>query len=146
MSNYKWQGEPVDVEFGNFHAKPDPTKPLMWFNFECETDPNRFSSDGSCAIPALRFTYGGQVHIIANHYGIGCHKLRHGGWPSHQHFSFGDGRFIAGKDFLHAKGLREKEFAAHEAERERWMRKADPVAYKRIQSLREAIRNNRVPK
>lgn len=141
MSKYKWQGDPVEVEFGNFHALPSDRR-LMWYNFEIESEPN-MSKDGSLAIPALRFTYNGEEHIIANHFGIGVHKLKHGGWPSHQHFSFGKGRFIAGDDYLHCKRLREKEFAQHEAKRESWMRGTDPDGYARIQELREAARKLR---
>lgn len=140
MSKYNWQGEPVQVEFGHFHAKPDETRPLAWYNFECETDPARYSTDGSCAIDAIRFTYRDQVIIIANHFGIGEHKLRHGGWPSHRHFSFGAGKFVPlGFKFEYGR-LNELEFSEHEAKREAWMRRTDPKEFERIQLLRQASR------
>jgi hypothetical protein len=137
---YKWQGEPVEVEFGTFHAKPSTTHPLSWYNFEIETERNT-SSDGSLGLPAVRFTYMGEEIIIANHFGIGAHKLRKGGWPDCTHFSFGKGRFIPGEDWFTCKGLREREYAAHEAARESWMKKKDPIAYARIEALRQAAKD-----
>lgn len=139
MRRYKWQGEFVEVEFGHFHALPDTDRPLAWYNFEIEREPN-MSKDGSLSMPAIRFKYDGHEHIIANHFGIGAHKLRKGGWPNIQHFSFGKGSFYPGDDFFTCKALHEKEFAEHEAERERWMRRTDPAGYARIVELRNAAK------
>lgn len=140
---HRWQGEPVEPEYGWFHAKPNIRKPLSWYNYECSLESN--AHDGSTAIEAIRFEYNGKLMVISNHFGIGIHKLKHGGWPTHQHFSFGEGRFMVGSpNLFHYRKLDEKAFAEHEAKRERWMKEVDPIGYERIIELRRLITKNRI--
>ena len=88
---YKWQGEPVKVTFGNCIVIENKEKPLWWWNYECNE--GSASLDGKAVIPSLKIkTKEGNEFMIANHFGIGIHKLLNGGWPSHAHFSV-DGEF-----------------------------------------------------
>ena len=141
---YQWHGKEVGVRFGHYVTKPNTDKPLFWYNFECDVMPTN-AHDGSVHLDAIEVTYtedGGivQVFCIANHFGIGVHKLRNGGWPSHRHFSFSGGRFVEFDNGLAPKRFDEKGFAAYEAWRDAWMRKADPSEYERMESLRKLIR------
>lgn len=84
MKKYAWQGEPIKVDFGHCTVKLNKEKPLWWYNFDCS------SSDtyGISIIPAIKITTSfGNEFCIANHFGIGHHKLIHGGWPNYTHYS-----------------------------------------------------------
>lgn len=148
-TRYQWQGKDVSVRFGFVKVKPNTEKPLYWYNYECETSDDQDPRDGTTRIEAIEVTYqedGGreQVFTIANHFGIGVHKLKHGGWPTHQHFSFGDHPFRE-LDLQHVTPHRFDEvgFAQHEAGRERWMKATDPKEFERLASLKKIIAQGR---
>lgn len=80
MSNYKWHGEPVQVEFGFSEVIPKEEMPGYWLNYE--------HSQGKKWIESLKVTtQDGKEFCISNHSGIGVNKLLKGGWPSNSHFS-----------------------------------------------------------
>lgn len=137
MSKYKWQGEPVKTVFGHSYVDMNEEKPLFWYNFECQG-----ATRGACLPTVQITTKGGEVFYIANHYGIGAHKLSKGGWPNMPHFSISkDCKFEP--DRTPPFGMRKLDlegYEAHEKERDNWRRLAHPEDYKRIEALREAAR------
>ena len=129
MSKYQWQGEPVKVVFGNCMVKADKDMPLWWYNFECYPD-------GIACIPAIKITtkHGGEF-ILANHFGIGVHKLLNGGWPNYTHFSL-DGKFST-KPQLRLVEFDEEGYADHEARRDKWQQENYPEEYSKMKALKD---------
>jgi len=137
MKQYEWQGEPVKVEFGAAAFSRNEEKPLYWYNYECR-------KSGTGVIDAVRITTkSGQTFIIANHFGIGVHKLLRGGWPNLGHSSIPDDcHFEGGKNktgFL--TEFDEEGYAAYESKREKWMEEnfADHPDWIKTKKLKEAI-------
>lgn len=138
-SKYQWQGEPVKVRFGYVTVVNREDKPLYWYNYECNTDGNYGEAD----IPAIEVTYHDQVFFIANHFGIGAHKLKHGGWPNYMHFSlFGHFKEETIPELLNGKRqLNEEKFAEHESNRRKWQKYNFPEEFEKNEHLKESMRN-----
>lgn len=150
MSKYKWQGEPVKIRFGHVHLKENRERPLYWYNFECyiKIDINDNYIDnygflGTCFIPAIEVTcIDGYVFQLANHFGIGVHKLMNGGWPNYAHFSL-DGKFeeMDWQMAIEYKKFDEPRYARHEAERRKWQKKNYPVEFEKMEQLKRLGKN-----
>lgn len=151
---YFWQGEPVKTDFGCVTVKENLDKPLFWYNFECnwnydEQKPRRGTvGDKEIAIPAIKITTrDNYVFYIANHFGIGAHKLKNGGWPSHRHFSFDDGfiKFEGSEDLGHTRVLFNfrnfdlEGFEKFEAARRNWQKENYPNDFEASENLRKLI-------
>lgn len=137
---YKWQGEPVKVEFGYGIVNTDEEKPLYWYNYECETDPSGISKT---EIPAVRVTYKDQVFVIANHFGCGVHKLENGGWPNIGHMSLPDDSFKPCKDeWCYFPKYDRASFSEYEKERRLWQEQTYPEEYAKSEALKEAIKDS----
>lgn len=132
MGKYQWQGEKIKVKFGNCIVERNKEKPLYWYNYECF-----LQYDDKACIPAIQITYNDRVFIIANHYGIGVHKLINGGWPNYTHFSL-DGIFSTNPQLKYSKFDLDG-YSKYEAEREKWQKKTSPEEYKKILALRDMI-------
>jgi hypothetical protein len=133
MSKYQWQGELVKVEFGNCIVRENKENPLCWYNYECHPNAN-----GLACIPAIKITTkDGDSFMLANHFGIGIHKLRNGGWPNYRHFSL-DGKFST-KPRLKYTEFNLEGFERYEAERNKWQQKNYPEEWKKLQAIRSAF-------
>lgn len=132
MNNpYQWQGQPVTVQFGRSIVHENKEKPLFWYNYECNSEPPK----GTACIPSIKVTTkAGESFVIANHFGIGVHKLLNGGWPSHTHFSVGED-FKADNEFR-IDVFDKRGYVAHEASREAWMKTHHLLEYERMDALR----------
>lgn len=131
---YQWHGEPVQVEFGNCVVKDNKDKPLWWWNYECAME----RPSGMACIPVVRITDNtGYSFMIANHDGIGVHKLLNGGWPGHQHFTV-SGKFSSTPE-LKYDSFDEVAFAEHEAARDKWQKETYPEEWEKNQQLRNAF-------
>lgn len=145
MSKYQWQGEPVKILLGHCKVKTNKDKPLWWYNFECEIQENengyyvekRTDFKGLAFIEAVKVIHSNGEFIIANHYGIGVHKLINGGWPNYQHFSL-DGEFeeLNWKETIHLLKFDEEAFSKHEAERRKWQKENFPIEFEKMEQLR----------
>lgn len=143
---YQWHGEGVKTEFGYCLVSENKDKPLWWYNFECNWDDynlcdRRYSDDKIAHIPAIKITYDDQVFCIANHFGIGVHKLINGGWPSHRHFSlpvegFNDSLTIPEKQMYCPKQFDLEGFEAHESERKKWQKRTYPIEFEKLEAMR----------
>jgi len=152
MNKYQWQGEPVKVEFGEVLVTENKDKPLFWYNFECyyrlnlndEYEYIYCSSNKRIGIcDAVKVIHSTGEFIIANHFGIGVHKLLNGGWPNYQHFSLnGDFQATSWKEHLHLKKFDELGFSKHEAARRNWQKQTYPIEFEKMKNLRSVIRNN----
>lgn len=152
---YFWHGEPVKTDFGAAYVFEYPERPLWWYNFECNwdvtLDKEKRDTVSVAMLPAIKVTpKNGDSFYIANHYGIGAHKLRNGGWPSHKHFSIGSDAKFEGVEELgslrNVYSIREFDevgFSQHEAKRERWQKENFPEEYARMQALKESFRIQR---
>lgn len=135
MSKYKWQGEPVKVEIGNCAVRTNEEKPLWWYNFECYPS-------GKAFLPAIRITTkDGDSFMIANHFGIGVHKLINGGWPNYTHFSI-DGSFSTGI-IARITEFDLEGYKAHEAERVKWQQENYPEYWAKLQCLRDSVKQKK---
>lgn len=139
----KWHGEPVLIEYGTCIVKRNTEKPLWWYNYEVAM--SRDASEQAC-IEAIRILPNyGPPFAIANHFGIGEHKLDHGGWPTHVHHSLPVETFKkSSTPIIHGK-LNEPEYAAHEAARDAWMKREHPEEYNKLDGLRRLIRSSQRP-
>lgn len=132
--NYQWQREPVKVEFGLSTVRENKEKSLWWYNFEC----NESYPKGVGVIAAIRIiTKDDYSFVLANHSGIGVHKLINGGWPNYSHFDLPDTSFKKGG--FRITEFDELEYSRHEAERNKWQKENYPEEYKKIESLRKII-------
>lgn len=131
MGKYQWQGEPVKIKYGSCIVKENKEKPLFWYNYECYPD-------GLACVPCIEVTTkDGYTFMIANHFGIGIHKLINGGWPSHQHFSV-EGKFST-KPQLRYSEFDLESFEEHEAARNNWQKKHYPKEWEKKQALLKMI-------
>ena len=136
MGKYQWQGENIKIKFGNCIVEENKEKPLYWYNYECS-----LQHDGKACIPAIQITTKeGQVFVIANHFGIGVHKLINGGWPNYTHFSL-NGKFSTNPQLRYGEFDLDN-YSVYEAEREKWQKKTSPEEYKKILALRKMIQRN----
>lgn len=150
---YFWQGEPVKTDFGCVTVIQNTEKPLFWYNFECcwnllEQKPRRgLKEDKSAIIPAIKITTkDNYTFYIANHFGVGAHKLRNGGWPTHRHFSFdGEVDFQGCENLGHMRTLYNlrtfylKGYDEHERARREWQKETHPEEFKKSEQLRKLI-------
>lgn len=132
---YCWQGETVKVEFGMCSVKASKEKPLWWYNYECELNAPALQA----IIPAVRVTVqSGEQFCIANHYGIGVHKLLRGGWPDCAHFSLPVESFEPSKRRCYQlKEFDELGYSRHEAERRKWQKETYPEEFEKVEALRQ---------
>lgn len=142
MSKYKWHGEPVKTRFGFYKIDENKAKPLYWYNFECAHDVfyNPIISQRAY-VPCIEVsTSDGQVFYIANHFGIGVHKLLAGGWPSHSHFSLSGGIFEENwNDVFYQFDL--DGYEKHEAKRRKWQQKEFPDEFAKSERLMKMARS-----
>ncbi|MBD3904452.1 hypothetical protein NAL32_07380 [Chryseobacterium sp. Ch-15] len=152
-NKYFWQGEPVKTDFGVVSVIENISKPLYWYNFECcwnieEQKPRRgIKNDRSALIPAIKITTKeNQIFYIANHFGIGAHKLKNGGWPNYRHFSFDDKVDFQGCEELgHIRSLYNlrtfylKGYDEHERARRKWQKETYPKEFAKSEQLRKLI-------
>ena len=140
----KWQGEPIDVQFGWLCVAKNKDKPMYWYNFECE-------ETGFAVFFAIRIKQHGQVWYISNEYGEGLRKLKAGGWPNLGHRSLpNDGAFERMRNPEDIAITLEHEFdevayAEHESKREKWMKDkfGGTEAYNKIIAIRKMLGSNR---
>lgn len=131
---YKWQGEPVNVRFGNVAVKMNYENPLCWYNFECAKSVTRKSE----CIPALEITTNsGSKFCISNHHGIGVYKLLRGGWPDCVHFSLPN-NFATWPSLKETK-FDEVRYSKHESERRKWQKETFPEEFEKLQALKKSI-------
>lgn len=136
QNKYQWQGEPVKVEFGYCRVTENQEKPLYWYNYECNWDDyseieRRSTGDKHTHVPAIKVIYRDQIFCIANHYGIGVHKLINGGWPSHRHFSlpvegFNSNLFREEREIYVILKFDLEGYQTHESNRIKWQMKNYP--------------------
>lgn len=146
MAKYEWQGEPVKIKLGHCKINENKEKPIYWYNFECNMRLNlneeyeywhcEFDTKFGI-VDAVQVIHSTGSFILANHFGIGIHKLINGGWPSHQHFSL-DGKFeeLNWKETIHLLKFDEVGFAKHEAARNKWQKENYPVEFEKLEKLR----------
>lgn len=137
-NNYQWQGEKVKVEFGLCKVIEVKNKPLWWWNYECCWDDyynkDKYSMhDKSALVPAVKITHKEQEFVIANHFGIGVHKLINGGHPNYRHYSLP----LDGFESTSCMTIQEQyiyvhrkfdllSFEDHEAKRSKWQKRKFP--------------------
>lgn len=151
MAKYKWQGEPVKVEFGYCEVTENKEKPLFWYNFECNWDThtdNQIRSANpvkSAIVPAIKVTYQDREFCIANHFAIGAHKLKNGGWPNYTHFSLPKETFS--KAVYKTEGLvfclrrfDLEGYEKHEAKRRKWQKANFPQEFEKIATLKQHLK------
>lgn len=143
---YEWQGEPVKIKHVIVTVKKNEEKPLWWFNFECD----EYGMGHSWAVvPAILIETKNESFIIANHHGIGIHKVTRGGWPNHQHFSIGKESIKkvvdekTGSVFWKYTEFDELRFSEHEAKRRKWQQEHFPEEFEKSETLRRLIVSNR---
>lgn len=150
-SRYQWQGEPVKVKFGYVHQEENEEKPMYWYNFECY---NNEELDGSfkenhfvltngkkfALIPTIKVMYGDdKSFLLANHFGIGVHKLLKGGWPNCSHFSV-DGKFNeSDQPYYKITKFNIDEYERYENARRVWQKKNYPTEFERLDQLRKGF-------
>lgn len=142
-NKYFWQGEPVDYKFGMCLVRENKAKPMYWYNFECSlTYPL-----GWALIPAIKITYNNESFCIANHFGIGAHKLKNGGWPNYSHFTLPVDTFEELPWHMGhiIRQFDEEGYAKHEAERRAWQKDQYPEEFSKIERLKN-LRNLFKPK
>lgn len=133
---YEWQGEPVAVTFGYCEVTEKKTSPLWWFNYEVLTH----KLNTPVRIHAVRITYKGNQFAIANHYGIGVHKLLNGGGPNMPHASLPWFDFVA-DDKYKVERFHEIAYRAHEQARGIWQEKmyGHTDEFKRLKALKSMV-------
>lgn len=123
---YFWQGEPVKTEFWLCIVFLVKEKPLWWYNYECAMS----SGLSSAVVPVIKVIHETGDFLIANHFGIGAHKLKAGGWPSHKHSSV-NGDLVPYEKYQRAPIKLDLEgYEAHEEDRTLWQRKNFPEEMK----------------
>ena len=148
-NQYQWHGQPVKVEFGYCRVTENKEKPLWWYNYECLWDDyhqkeRRSAGEKFAHVPAIKVHGEGQPFCIANHHGIGVHKLINCGWPSHKHFS------LPVEGFASCSSLPKEEnmlysirkfdlelFEKHEAGRRAWQKRNYPEDFAMMEELRK---------
>ena len=139
---YFWQGEPVKITFGLCKVKRNFEKPLYWYNYECMS----LGKFEYALIEAILIeTNDGDKFCIANHFGIGAHKLKNGGWPNFRHFSIDVDDFFEfqSMEFPAIRELKEKDFSEHEKNRSKWFEKNYPEEWSKKQELLNFIKNRK---
>lgn len=140
MGKYKWHGESVKTKFGFYKIEENKEKPLYWYNFECAHDDYYNRQQKTHAyVPCVEVTTKcGQVFYIANHFGIGIHKLLAGGWPSHSHFSLNGGEFDEHwRTGIYVFDL--DSYEKHEAKRRKWQAENFPDEFSKSERLMKLV-------
>ncbi|MCG9971021.1 hypothetical protein [Christiangramia crocea] len=142
MKKYEWQGVPVKIDHVNIYVKESKKSPLYWYNYEVATQQD--IAGDYAIVPALRVKHPESVFYIANHFGIGIHKLINGGWPNYNHFSFHkddiknvfeeSGDYVWNRKNFDLIGYQE-----YEAERRKWQKKNFPKEVEEMDALRSTI-------
>ena len=136
MGKYKWQGEPIKTEFGYCTVEQNKGKPLWWYNYECSF----FPGYGTAVIPAIKVTIKEYSFCLANHFGIGHHKLINGGWPGFAHFSFPDNCFKRSNEpAFNIQSFDINGYEEHEKLRRKWEKENFPVEFEKNERLRKII-------
>lgn len=141
MKNLKWQGKEVKVENAWLKVYENKEHPLWWSNFEVDICNSNLTMAANYAIiEALKITYEDSIFYISNHLGIGIRKLRKGGWPNHQHFSFHN---IQECEVKHGRSITTsfclKEYEKHESARRKWQQKNFPHEFAKSERLRKML-------
>jgi len=137
MNKLLWQGEEIKKWFGYCKVYTNKDKPLYWYNFECEIS----TIHGMELIPAIKIEYDGVLFCIANHFGIGYHKLINGGWPNYRHFSLPVESFEEShKPAFNFHSFDLDAYSQHEAMREQWQKKNFPDEYEKFEKMRIQIK------
>lgn len=132
-----WQGEPIKTEFGYCNVSENTDKPLWWYNYECNLDP---MIGKVAAIPAIKITYADYSFCISNHFGIGYHKLTHGGWPNYSHFSLPLDSFVQDHHpEFNIYNFDLEGYENHEAKRRNWQHREFPVEFEKSEQLSKLI-------
>ena len=145
---YKWQGEPVKVQFGIVFVRENEDKPIWWWNYECRGHDDGTGLKTCALIEAVKVIHSGGEFVIANHFGIGVSKLLKGGWPNHSHFSLPKEEFEAhGPTDLEVRlpfiiEFDEPGYANHESNRNNWQKKEYPEEYAKLEGLRRMLNKN----
>ena len=125
MGKYQWQGFDVKITIGLCKVTRNEEKPLYWYNYECAT--NNGYDFKSALVPAVKIETDTESFCIANHFGIGIHKLINGGWPNYSHFSLpSEGFEKYWKDGFHITEFDSEGYAKHEGERRQWQKESFP--------------------
>lgn len=137
MSKYQWQGIGVKAEFGSTFINVNKKRPLWWSNFECSVD-----TIGRVVIPVVLITIKGKdSFMIANHYGIGKHKLINGGLSSYRHFIVKSDDIDWIPDYRYSyDDFDEEAFNQHEASRNKWQQENYPKQYRETKALKRLIK------
>jgi len=138
MSVYKWQGQPVEVEHGLCLVTVNEEKPLYWYNYEASME------IGGKLIEAIKVKVkDSHSFCIANHFGIGVHKLLNGGWPNYQHFSL-DIKLFDGciPESMAIKKFNLEGFEEYETNRRAWQKKEYPEDFEKSERLRKSFYKN----
>lgn len=138
---YQWQGEPCKVEFGYTKVKTVLEKPMWWYNYECSLD-----KLGVALIPSVKISQHGQEFVLANHHGIGVHKLINGGWPNYAHFSLPKTDFVSNLTWDEIqvwvfKSFDLEAYKEHESNRRKWQKLEHPEEFEKHEQLIKAMRN-----
>ena len=131
---YYWQGESVKIKFILAQVAPDLKNPIYWFNYECA-----LSENSTAKIPCVQVFYRDEPFIIANHFGIGVHKMINGGWPNFPHHSIGDNEPFE-PDENPILVFDKMGYKRHEESRDEWREKNYPAEYKRLSFLKSLLK------
>lgn len=138
MSNYKWQGEPVEVEFGYCVVFENKENPMYWYNYLVAISPESCSDGKFATIPAIKVITDHYEFVIANHHAYGIHKLELGGWPNHGHSSLPIDSFTKSDNFKFTE-FDSKGFSNFDKSKDNWFAKNHPEEFKRMEDLRNLI-------
>lgn len=151
-NNYMWQGKPCKVSFGFCIVRENIEKPLYWYNFECNFDtylqkPIHDTIKEGILI-AIKVTQDDYSFCIANHYGIGIHKLINGGWPNYRHFSAPIESFkeASSKEESYAYRITKFDlegFELYESQRTNWFKRNHPEEYQKLEMLKKSFKTTK---
>lgn len=137
-TNYQWQGELIKVKFGNCVVKVNKDKPLWWYNYDCS-----LTHEDSACIEAIKITTkDGYTFMIANHFGIGIHKVSNGGWPNYGHSSL-DGEFST-KPQCRLVDFDLEGYEQYQQGRRAWQKENYPEEFANSERLRGLIRKSKI--
>lgn len=135
-SNYQWQGETVEVEFGFCVVKTNKELPMFWYNYECR-------ETGMHLCEAIRITSNyGSSFTISNRFGYGITKLKKGGWPDHGHSSLPEETFE--KSNLDCYRLTDFDLERWEERNiaaDKWFQYNHPYEFKKLKAAMEVARS-----
>ncbi len=141
MSKYQWQGQNVTVKHGYASIKKSEA-PLMWWNYEVSLS----SISKTAIVPAIQVTVPAwqdeqeQVFIIANHHGVGEHKIKSGGHPNFAHYDVPDNAYFEEGIIGKIKKFSLDKYLQHEENRRQWQLKTHPKDMAKFAKLHNSIR------